>query len=52
VHDGERTLKVDGERAFGSAPELELLGESEGAAYVVRAVRLEGRVWEVQVTAL
>jgi hypothetical protein len=52
VHDGERTLKIDGERTFGSVPELELLGSSEGAAYVVRAARLESRVWEVEVTAL
>jgi hypothetical protein len=52
VHDGERTLKVDGERTFGSVPALELLGSSEGVAYVVRAVRLESRVWEVEVTAL
>jgi hypothetical protein len=52
VHDGERTLKVDGARTFGSVPELELLGSSEGDAYVVRAVRLESRLWEVEVTAL
>ncbi|HEY3051562.1 MAG TPA: hypothetical protein VGJ40_07535 [Gaiellaceae bacterium] len=52
VNDGERTLKVDGERTFGSVPELELLGSSEGAAYAVRAVRLEGRLWEVEVTPL
>jgi hypothetical protein len=52
VHDRERTLKVDGERTFGSVPELELLGSSESAAYVVRAVRLESRIWEVEVTAL
>jgi hypothetical protein len=52
VNDGERTLKVEGERAFGSVPVLELLGSSEGAAYVVRAVRLENQVWEVEVTPL
>jgi hypothetical protein len=52
VHDGERALTVDGARTFGSVPELELLGSSEGTAYVVRATRLEGRLWEVEVTAL
>jgi hypothetical protein len=52
VHDGERTLTVDGERAFGSVPELEQIGSREGAAYVVRATRLDGRLWEVQVTPL
>ena len=52
VHEGERTLKVDGERTFGSMPELERLDSSEGSAYVVRARRLDSRFWEVEVTAL
>jgi hypothetical protein len=52
VHDGERTLTVDGERAFGSVPELERIGSREGTAYVVRARRLEGRLWEVEVNPL
>ncbi|MDE3190318.1 MAG: hypothetical protein KGL94_05810 [Acidobacteriota bacterium] len=39
-------LVVDGERAFGSVPELEGLGD------VVRAERLDGDLWEVQASAL
>ena len=50
--DGARTLPVDGRPAFGSAPELERVGEAEGRDYVVRARRLDGRVWEVEATAL
>jgi len=50
--DGARTLHVDGRPAFGSAPELERVGEAEGRDYVVRARRLDGRVWEVEATAL
>jgi hypothetical protein len=39
-------LLVDGERVFGSIPELEGLGD------VVRADRLDGDLWEVQVGRL
>jgi hypothetical protein len=52
VSRGERTLSVDGERMFGSVPELERLGEREGFEYVVRARRLDGRLWEVEASAL
>jgi hypothetical protein len=52
VLDGERTLMLDGQRTFGSVPELERIGSSEGVSYVVRAVRLEGRLWEVEVSPL
>jgi hypothetical protein len=51
-HRGERTLLVDGERAFGSVPALERLGEREGASYAVLAERLDGDLWEVRVSAL
>jgi hypothetical protein len=40
------SLLVDGERAFGSIPQLEQLGD------VVRAERLDGDLWEVQIAAL
>jgi len=49
---GERTLTVDGERVFGSVPGLELLGERVGEAYVVRARRLQDRLWEVETSPL
>ena len=52
VLDGQRNLTVDGERAFGSVPELERIGSREGAAYVVRARRVAGRLWEVDAAAL
>jgi hypothetical protein len=49
---GERTLTVDGERSFGTVPELEQLGASLGREYVVRARRVAGRVWEVEASPL
>ena len=52
VSGGERTLTVNGERGFGSVPELEELGERLGPAYVVRARRLDDRLWEVEASAL
>ena len=46
-----RILVVDGRPAFGSAPGLErLMGEA--AEYVVRAIRLDGPFWQVEVTPL
>jgi hypothetical protein len=51
-HGDERTLLVDGERAFGSVPALERLGEREGSSYAVLAERLDGDLWEVRVSAL
>jgi hypothetical protein len=41
MHGGERTLLVDGERAFGSVPAL------ERPEHVVRARRIDGDLWEV-----
>jgi hypothetical protein len=52
VSGGERTLTVDGERGFGSVPELEHLAERLGPAYVVRARRLDDRLWEVEANPL
>ena len=48
VHDGERTLAVDGQRVFGSVQALEPLGERHGDSFTVRARRVEGDWWEVQ----
>ena len=51
VQGGERTLVVDGAQTFGTLPELEALaGDLE--AYVLRASRLDGDLWEVQVVPL
>jgi hypothetical protein len=52
VSSGERTLTVDGERGFGTVPQLEQLGERVGPAYVVRARRLADRLWEVEPNVL
>jgi hypothetical protein len=45
----ERTLVVDGERVFGTLPELEQLAENDS---VIRATRLDGDLWEVRVDPL
>jgi hypothetical protein len=52
AHEGGRTLLVDGQRAFGSVPELEALGEQQGRSYAARAQRIDGDSWEVLVDAL
>jgi hypothetical protein len=52
VSGGERTVSVDGERGFGSVPELEHIGEGLGPTYVVRARRLDDRLWEVEANVL
>lgn len=51
VRDGERELLVDGARTFGSAPALERLA-ADHDSYAVRAARLEGDLWEVEVSPL
>ncbi len=51
-HDGVRSLVVDGVSRFGSVPELEAIGRRQGEAYVVRAQRLEGEIWEVSADPL
>ena len=52
VNQAGRSLTVDGVRTFGSVPELEDLGSRDGDAYVVRAKRLDGDLWEVISSAL
>jgi hypothetical protein len=46
VHDGERTLVVDGAPIFGSIPQL------ERDEHAVRARRIVGDVWEVEIHPL
>jgi hypothetical protein len=48
----ERTVRVDGEPTFRGVPELERLAAERYDAYVVTAQRLNGRFWEVAVSAL
>jgi len=49
VRGDERTLVIDGNRAFGTLPELEALTSGDG---VVRAARLDGNLWEIRVDPL
>lgn len=51
-NEGTLTLTVDGERPFGTIPELERLGASHGDSYVVRARRLDDNLWEVTASPL
>jgi hypothetical protein len=48
----ETTLRVDGERVFGSVRALEERGAREGREYSVHAERLDGELWEVKASAL
>jgi hypothetical protein len=52
VTGGDRSLTVDGLRRLARAPALEAAGSRHGAAFVVRAVRLDGELWEVEATPL
>jgi hypothetical protein len=52
VSGGERSLVVDGERVFGSIPQLERIGARDGDAYVVRARRVDADFWEVETQPL
>jgi hypothetical protein len=52
VHDGERTLLVDGAHVAGSVPALEEFGSGRGGSFVVRARRLDGSTWEVEAMPL
>jgi hypothetical protein len=51
-HAGLKSLAIDGQKAFGSIPELEDIGARHGESFVVRAKRLEGDTWEVAVDPL
>jgi hypothetical protein len=52
VTSGDRSLTVDGLRRLAHAPALESAGARQGAEYVVRALRLDGELWEVEATPL
>lgn len=52
VHDGERTLAIDGVRQFGTVPELEALGTPYGNSFVAEATRVDEGLWEVRISPL
>ena len=45
----ERSLLLDGNRAFGTIPELENVTDGDAA---IRATRLDGNLWEIRVDPL
>src|SRR6266511_1380946 len=45
----DKTLVVDGNRSFGTLPELEQLADGDA---VIRASRLDGTLWEARVDPL
>ena len=49
VRGEERSLRVDGEPAFGSSAALEALAQGDA---VVRAIRIDGDLYEIQVDRL
>lgn len=49
IRGEERTLVVDGNRAFGTLPELEALAHGDA---VIRAARVDENLWEVRVDPL
>lgn len=49
---GQRELKIDGARSFGSVPRLEQLAGAEFADYAVQAQRLDGDLWEIRIDPL
>jgi hypothetical protein len=52
VRNGEREVLVDGARTFGSVPELERVAGGRHESYAVRAERLDGALWEVELSPL
>jgi hypothetical protein len=52
IRDGERELIVDGRKSSGSVPELERLGQEEGADFFARAVCIDDDLWEVTISPL
>ena len=49
---GERALEVDGREATTGIEELEQIAASRYDAYVLRATRIEGTLWEIGVDPL
>jgi len=52
TEQGERELLVDGRPAVSNLPALERLAAGRHEAYVLRAARLQGTLWEVLVDPL
>jgi len=50
--EGERALEIDGEPGAETIPALEEAGGGRYDAYFVRASRLDGQVWEIEIDPL
>ena len=48
----ERSVRIDGEPTLRGVPALERLAVARHSSYVVTAVRLAGKVWEIAVSPL
>jgi hypothetical protein len=52
TQEGERALEIDGRSAIGGIDALEQAVGGRFDAYVLRATRLEGRLWEIGIDPL
>lgn len=52
TQDGERALEVDGRPTAVLPPELEAAAGARYDAYVLRATRIDGQVWEIGIDPL
>ena len=52
VNGVERTVRVDGAPTFGSLPAFERLASDRFDAYVLHAERLDGDLWEIEISPL
>jgi hypothetical protein len=52
TQEGERALEVDGRPAAAPIPEFEAAAGGRFDAYVLRATRLHGRLWEIGIDPL
>ena len=52
LHEGQRTLAIDGELSREEVPTLEAFGAAKSDSFVLHASRLDGTSWEVTVSPL
>jgi hypothetical protein len=52
LHEGSRTVSIDGTPEFGGVPALERLAGERYDSYAAAATRLDGDLWEIRVTPL
>jgi len=52
TQEGERALEIDGEPSPDANPALEEAAGARFDAYFVRASRLDGKLWEIEIDPL